>query len=46
MEFLLLWADDLDDLLCAARHLAPKMFGLLGGLCGLALLGGALLLAP
>jgi hypothetical protein len=29
MEFLLLWIDDLDDAVCALRHLAPKIVGLL-----------------
>ena len=29
MEFLLLWIDDLDDVVCAARHLAPKILGFL-----------------
>ena len=29
MEFFLLWADDLDDALGAARHLAPRILGLI-----------------
>jgi hypothetical protein len=29
MEFLLLWMDNLDDALCALRHLAPKICGFL-----------------
>jgi formate/nitrite transporter FocA (FNT family) len=29
MEFMLLWMDNLDDVLCALRHLAPKIFGFL-----------------
>lgn len=29
MEVLLLWIDELDDVLSAARHLAPKFFGFL-----------------
>ncbi|MFL6616973.1 MAG: hypothetical protein ACJ8MH_00140 [Povalibacter sp.] len=29
MEFLLLWIDDLDDALCALRHLAPRIVGFL-----------------
>lgn len=29
MEFMLLWMDNLDDALCALRHLAPKILGLL-----------------
>jgi Flp pilus assembly protein TadB len=28
MEFLLLWIDELDDVLGALRHLAPKILGL------------------
>lgn len=46
MEFLLLWADNLDDAIGALRHLAPKI---LGFLCALALFAGtgfALILAP
>lgn len=29
MEFLLLWVDELDDVVGALRHLAPKILGLL-----------------
>ncbi|MFO7304775.1 MAG: hypothetical protein C0P74_004565 [Gammaproteobacteria bacterium] len=29
MEFLLQWADDLDDAIHALRHLAPRIIGLL-----------------
>lgn len=29
MEILLQWIDDLDDALCALRHLAPRILGLL-----------------
>jgi hypothetical protein len=29
MEFLLLWVDELDDAVAAARHLAPKILGVL-----------------
>jgi hypothetical protein len=46
MEFLLLWVDELDDAVGAARHLAPKILGLL---CAVALFVGttvALSLAP
>ena len=46
MEFLLLWADNLDDAIGALRHLAPKI---LGFFCALALFAGtgfALILAP
>lgn len=31
MEFLLQWADNLDDAVHAVRHLAPKVVGLLLG---------------
>jgi hypothetical protein len=27
MEFMLLWWDNLDDALCALRHLAPRILG-------------------
>jgi hypothetical protein len=46
MEFLLLWADELDDALGALRHLLPRILSLL---CALALFAGtgfALVLAP
>jgi hypothetical protein len=46
MEFLLLWADDLDDAMGALRHLAPKF---LGFIFALALFAGtcfALILTP
>jgi hypothetical protein len=46
MEFLLLWWDNLDDSLCAARHLAPKILGFLLAFALFALTGFALLLAP
>jgi hypothetical protein len=46
MEFLLLWADDLDDAFGAARHLAPKLFGLLAAMALFAATGFALVLAP
>lgn len=29
MEFLLLWVDEFDDVVGAARHLAPKILGFL-----------------
>lgn len=46
MEFLLLWWDNLDDALCAARHLAPKILGVLLAFALFALTGFALVLAP
>ena len=46
MEFLLLWADNLDDALCAVRHLAPKILSFLAAFALFALTGFALMLAP
>ncbi|HEY0942850.1 MAG TPA: hypothetical protein VGE08_22365 [Steroidobacter sp.] len=46
MEFLLLWADNIDDALCAARHLAPKILSFMAAFALFALTGFALLLAP
>jgi hypothetical protein len=46
MEFMLLWWDNLDDALCAARHLAPKILGVLLAFALFALTGFALMLAP
>jgi hypothetical protein len=46
MEFLLLWADDFDDVLGAARHLAPKVLGLLAAMALFATTGFALVRAP
>ncbi len=46
MEFLLLWADNLDDALGAVRHLAPKLIGLLLAIALFAMTGIALILAP
>jgi hypothetical protein len=46
MEFLLLWADDLDDALGALRHLAPRLLGLLLALGLFAATGLALVRAP
>jgi hypothetical protein len=46
MEFLLLWADNLDDALCALRHLAPKILSFLAAFALFALTGFALVLAP
>jgi hypothetical protein len=42
MEFFLLWADDLDDALGAARHLAPKILSLIVALALFAATGFAL----
>jgi hypothetical protein len=46
MEFLLLWADDLDDAIGALRHLAPKFIGLLFALALFAATCFALILTP
>jgi hypothetical protein len=46
MEFLLLWADELDDAMSALRHLAPRVLGLLLALGLFAATGCALVLAP
>lgn len=46
MEFLLLWADNVDDALCALRHLAPKILSFLAAFALFALTGFALVLAP
>jgi hypothetical protein len=46
MEFLLLWADDLDDAVGAAKHLAPKLLHLLAALALFAATCFALVLAP
>lgn len=46
MEFLLLWADNLDDALCALRHLAPKILSFVAAFVLFAATGFALVLAP
>jgi hypothetical protein len=46
MEFLLLWADNLDDALGAVRHLAPKILGFIAAFALFAATGFALVLAP
>lgn len=46
MEFLLLWADDLDDAIGALRHLAPQICGFLFACALFAGTGAALVLAP
>jgi hypothetical protein len=46
MEFLLLWADDLDDAVGAIRHLAPKFIGFLFALALFAGTCFALILTP
>jgi hypothetical protein len=46
MEFLLLWADELDDVLAVLRHYAPRILGLIAALALFAATGFALLLAP
>jgi hypothetical protein len=46
MEFLLLWADNIDDAVGALRHLAPKVLALLAAISLCALTGIALVHAP
>lgn len=46
MEFLLLWADNLDDAMGAARHLAPKVIGFLIAVALFTATGLALVFAP
>lgn len=46
MEFMLLWVDDLDDAVCALRHLAPKIGGFLLALALFAATGYALVVEP
>lgn len=46
MEFLLQWADELDDALAVARHYAPRIIGLLAALALFVATGFALVHAP
>jgi hypothetical protein len=46
MEFLLLWADNIDDAIGAARHLAPKILSFIAAFALFALTGFALVRAP
>ncbi|HEY7641194.1 MAG TPA: hypothetical protein VH814_15815 [Steroidobacteraceae bacterium] len=46
MEFLLLWADELDDALGVLRHYAPRILGLIAALALFAATGFALILVP
>jgi hypothetical protein len=46
MEFLLLWADELDDALAVLRHYAPRILGLVVALGLFAATGFALVYAP
>jgi hypothetical protein len=46
MEFLLLWADELDDAMAVLRHCAPRILGLIAALALFAATGFALILAP
>ncbi len=46
MEFLLLWADNLDDALHALRHLIPKLLGLTLALSLFVATGFALVRSP
>jgi hypothetical protein len=46
MEFLLLWADELDDAMAVLRHYAPRILGLLVAVALFAATGFALVVAP
>jgi hypothetical protein len=46
MEFLLLWADELDDAMAVLRHYAPRILGLIAALALFAATGCALIFAP
>ena len=46
MEFLLLWADELDDALAVLRHYAARILGLLVAIALFAATGFALMYAP
>jgi hypothetical protein len=46
MEFLLQWADELDDALAVVRHYAPRIIGLLAALALFGATGFALVHAP
>jgi hypothetical protein len=46
MEFLLLWADELDDALAALRHLLPGIFSFLLAATLFVATGFAVVLAP
>ena len=46
MEFLLLWADELDDAMAVLRHYAPRILGLIAALALFAATGFALIFAP
>ena len=46
MEFLLLWVDELDDVVGALRHLAPKILGFLAAVLLFVGTALALSLAP
>jgi uncharacterized membrane protein len=46
MEFLLLWADELDDAMAVLRHYAARILGLLFAITLFAATGFALMYAP
>jgi hypothetical protein len=46
MEFLLLWADELDDVLAVLRHYAPRVLALIAAVALFAATGYALVRAP
>jgi hypothetical protein len=46
MEFLLQWADELDDALGVIRHYAPRILGMIAALALFAATGYALVFVP
>jgi len=46
MEFMLLWWDNLDDALCALRHLAPSILGFAVAIALFVATGVALAVSP
>jgi hypothetical protein len=46
MEFMLLWWDNLDDALCALRHLAPSILGFIVAIALFAATAVALVTSP
>jgi hypothetical protein len=46
MEFMLLWWDNVDDALCALRHLAPSILGFAVAIALFVATGIALVISP
>jgi hypothetical protein len=46
MEFMLLWWDNLDDALCAMRHLAPSILGFIVAIALFVATAVALVVSP